>query len=282
MIDGTSSARITVASKMIPAASPIANCLMSGPGLVESDEEREHQHERRARHELAGAREPELDRLRRVAGLVVGLAHAREHEDLVVHRDPVEEREDHQRDPGDDRVGRLDVPDRLAAVALLEDEDDDPVRGAERDQVQDHRLQRQDHRPERAHEQDEGQQEDEEQDVRELAVDRVRRSRGSSGRRAAERDRGRAPRLRCDAAARRRVCRFEIVFAASRELPSCCANASTSAGAVLAPRRRRGGAVDPGALATSAATFASSAARRAVLDEHDVRQVDARRDARAA
>ena len=62
-----------------------------------------------------------------VAGLVVGLAHAGEHEDLVVHREPVEEREDHQRDPRDDRLGRLDVPDRLAAVALLEDEDDDPV-----------------------------------------------------------------------------------------------------------------------------------------------------------
>ena len=28
---------MTVASKMIPAESPIANCLMSGPGLVESE-----------------------------------------------------------------------------------------------------------------------------------------------------------------------------------------------------------------------------------------------------
>ena len=36
MIDGTSSALITVASKMIPAARPIPNCLMSVPGLVES------------------------------------------------------------------------------------------------------------------------------------------------------------------------------------------------------------------------------------------------------
>ena len=33
---GTSSARITVASKMIPAASPIANSLISKPGLDES------------------------------------------------------------------------------------------------------------------------------------------------------------------------------------------------------------------------------------------------------
>src|SRR5437762_1030801 len=36
MIAGTSSARITVASKMIPAASAIPNCLTSTPGLVES------------------------------------------------------------------------------------------------------------------------------------------------------------------------------------------------------------------------------------------------------
>jgi hypothetical protein len=36
MIAGTSSARIMVASKMIPAASPIPNCLMSTPGPVES------------------------------------------------------------------------------------------------------------------------------------------------------------------------------------------------------------------------------------------------------
>ena len=32
---GTRSARITVASKTIPAARPIANCLMSGPGPVD-------------------------------------------------------------------------------------------------------------------------------------------------------------------------------------------------------------------------------------------------------
>src|SRR6266545_357623 len=35
MIDGTSSARITVASKMIPAASPMPNCLMSRLGPVD-------------------------------------------------------------------------------------------------------------------------------------------------------------------------------------------------------------------------------------------------------
>ena len=36
MIDGTSSARIIVASKMMPAARPMPNCLMSTPGLDES------------------------------------------------------------------------------------------------------------------------------------------------------------------------------------------------------------------------------------------------------
>ena len=36
MNDGTSTERISVASIRIPAASPIPNCLMSGPGPVES------------------------------------------------------------------------------------------------------------------------------------------------------------------------------------------------------------------------------------------------------
>src|SRR5262249_22343802 len=118
--DGTSSARIRVASMMIPAASPIANCLTSGPGLGESEKNASIS-TRAALVTSLPVREPELDRLAGVSELVVGLAHAREHEHLVVHREPVEEGEDHQRNPGDDRVARLQAPDRIAAVALLED-----------------------------------------------------------------------------------------------------------------------------------------------------------------
>ena len=120
-----------------PRREPDPELLDVDAGARREHEEREHQHERRARHELARAREPERDRALRVAGLVVGLAHAREHEDLVVHREPVEEREDHQRDPRDDRLRRVHAPDRLGAVALLEDEDDDPVGRRERDEVED-------------------------------------------------------------------------------------------------------------------------------------------------
>ena len=136
-------------------------------------EEREHQDQRGARDELAGPRKPERDRGVRVARLVVGLAHAGEHEDLVVHREAEQEREDHQRDPRDDRVRRVDVPDRHRAVALLEDEDDDPVRRAERDEVQHDRLQRQQQRAEGAREQEIGEQDHEAEHVREVAVDRV-------------------------------------------------------------------------------------------------------------
>ena len=66
---------------------------------------------------------------------------------------------------------RLHAPDRIAPVALLEDEDDDAVGGAERDEVQEHRLQRQDDRAERAHQQQVRQDQHEEHDVRELPVD---------------------------------------------------------------------------------------------------------------
>jgi hypothetical protein len=58
-------------------------------------------------------------------------------------------------------------------VALLEDEDDDPERGAERDEVQDDCLQREEHRAESTHQEQERQQDDEGENERELAVDRV-------------------------------------------------------------------------------------------------------------
>ena len=151
---GTSSARITVASKMIPAARPIANSLISKPGLEERT--------RNANMRISAALVTSFPVRARPSSiarsveprLVVCLAHAREHEDLVVHREAEQEREDHQRDPGRDRLGRGDVPERRA-VTHLEDEDDDPERAAERDEVEDRRLDRQHDRPERPRQQDE-------------------------------------------------------------------------------------------------------------------------------
>ncbi len=58
-------------------------------------------------------------------------------------------------------------------MALLEDEDDDAVRAAERDQVQDHCLGRQHDRAERAREKDEREHDHEQQHPAEVPVDRV-------------------------------------------------------------------------------------------------------------
>ena len=87
-----------------------------------------------------------------------------------------------------------DAPDRLAAVPLLEDEHDDAERAAERDEVEDHGLQRQHDRAERASEQDEREQDHEGEDVREVAVDRVDEV-ALLGGGAAERDRHAGARL---------------------------------------------------------------------------------------
>src|SRR5215218_3186253 len=65
------------------------------------DEARERgDHDDRGRaHDPAGALEPEPDRAHVVVGLVPGLAHARDQEDLVVHGEAEEHREEEDRDP---------------------------------------------------------------------------------------------------------------------------------------------------------------------------------------
>ena len=70
------------------------------------------------------------------------------------------------------------------AVALLEDEHDDPERRGEREQVQQHGLERQDERAERPGEQDQGQQHDQGDGVGEAAGQRVQEvtvGRGDAG-----------------------------------------------------------------------------------------------------
>ena len=184
----------------------------------------------------------------RVAGLVVGLAHPREHEHLVVHREAEQEGEDHQRDPGDDRLCRLHVPDRLRAVSLLEDEDDDPVGGAERDEVEDRGLQRQHERAEGAREQDQREQEHEAEHVGEVRVDGAdevaflgRRPRRA---RASPRCPGGAASV-CWSAGSTVFLRSEMIGRTALEEPSTSGNASTRRGVLGAPGDRRGGARDP-------------------------------------
>ena len=229
MIDGTSSARMTVASKMIPAARPMPNCLTSTPGLVERTKNANISTRAALVTSFPVRARPRAIAVVRVAGLVVRLPHAADHEHLVVHRQPVEEREDHQRDPGDDRVGRVDVPDRLRAMTLLEDEDDDPERGAEGQEVEDDRLDAEEHRAERAHQQDEREHDHErEHDTGTSRTPRAR-SRGPPGAIAAERQVAcEPPSSACDA-------RQHVVLELSRSCrgpasrqPSSAGNASTS------------------------------------------------------
>jgi hypothetical protein len=65
------------------------------------------------------------------------------------------------------------VPQQALEPAVLEDEDEDPERRAERQRIHDQRFQRQDHRPRRQPEEDVGREADQRDRVREIRADRV-------------------------------------------------------------------------------------------------------------
>ena len=69
-----------------------------------------------------------------VARSLPGLLDVRHQEDLVVHRQPEQDREHHQRHVADDRHRAVEADERRAP-ALLEDRSHDAERGADRDQV---------------------------------------------------------------------------------------------------------------------------------------------------
>ena len=83
-----------------------------------------------------------------------------EDEDLVVHGQPEQEREDHDGQPEVDRPGGGDVEDHVGAVAELPEEHDRSEHGGQGDQVDQHGLERQQHGPEGADQQDVGDQGD--------------------------------------------------------------------------------------------------------------------------
>ena len=82
-----------------------------------------------------------------VAGPPVGLLDPRQEEDLVVHRQPEDHAEHDDRVAGDGVADRREVED-VAEVALLEDPDERPEAGADREQGHDHGLDRDRDRPE--------------------------------------------------------------------------------------------------------------------------------------
>ena len=104
--------------------------------------------------------------------LVVALADPAEQEHLVVHREPEEHGEEEQRHPRLDRV-RLLEPEQVGAEALLEDEHEQAVRGADREQVEHDGRSGDDDRAEDDGQQDEGEEQHERDDVRRRVDDRV-------------------------------------------------------------------------------------------------------------
>ena len=104
-------------------------------------------------------RQPVHDGDRVVLGSVVLLADAGEEEHLVVHREPEHDGEHEHRHPRLDRPG-LVHPDHLLAPSPLEDHDDDAVRGADGEEVHDHRFQRHEEAAEHRHQEQEAEQED--------------------------------------------------------------------------------------------------------------------------
>ena len=133
-----------VASIRMPPPRAVAKIFASVPGVALKATKARNEDQRGARDEPAGAADAFDDGGLGGAGAVVGLAHAADDEDLVVHRDAEEEGEDHDRHLDVDRLRGLDAPDRVGAEAVLEDEHDQAPRGGDREEVEQDGLQRQD------------------------------------------------------------------------------------------------------------------------------------------
>ena len=104
--------------------------------------------------------------------LVVLLAHAREQEHLVVHRQPEQHREHHHRHERHDRHGALEADEALRP-SPLEDRDGGAVRRGDREQVHHRGGERHEDRVEHQHQQEERQQHDRADEVGEPVADAV-------------------------------------------------------------------------------------------------------------
>ncbi len=179
---GTSSARMTVASSATAIAIPMPSALISTMSANANEAGHEDHDERRGGDDPAAPLHPAGDRLGVVAGPVPDLLHPRQQEDLVVHRQAEQDAEQ------DDRLGGLDEAERLEAerrrqVAVLEDPDEGPEAGHDRQRVHDQRLGRQDDRAEQDEQHEIGRHDDEQRRAREVGphpVDDVGDVRGAA------------------------------------------------------------------------------------------------------
>ena len=119
--------------------------------------------------EARGRADPERDRVVGRPRLRVALADAAEQEDLVVHREPEEDGEEEERHPRLDDGDLLEA-EELVPDALDEDEHEQPVGGADREQVHGDGRRGNDDRAEGDRQQDEAEAQHEHEHDREPGV----------------------------------------------------------------------------------------------------------------
>ena len=162
---GSRTPRMRVASSRTATASPTPICLMSSVAQRREDREHGDHHRGGARHRRRRRADAARDRLVGRHAAVDELLDPAEDEHVVVHREPEEHGEQEERQPGHDRAVRAEAEQALQ-MAVLEDPDEHAVSGADREQVEDDRLDRDDDRPEGEQQQQEGEPEHEGEDDR--------------------------------------------------------------------------------------------------------------------
>ena len=170
-------------------AEPRAELLQRRRAGDDEREEDRHHHERGARDDPRRPNEPFRDGALVVAVLEPALAHARQQEHLVVHREAEGHREHERRNDRLHVAGRV-VPGPVEP-APLEHGDEHAVRGADAEQVHQHRFERQEHAAQQEQQDDVARREDHEQHLPEAAEDRVRHVQVEDGAAADDGARGR-------------------------------------------------------------------------------------------
>ena len=164
--------RMKTASTRIPPARPRPNSLMTRSPPRMNDPNTRIMIRAAAVIVLPVAASPLRTASRVVPGLQPLLVDAGDEEDLVVHRQPEEDGEQHHREERLDRTGSVD-PEHAAQPAPLEDGHQDAEGRADRQQVHDRRGQRDDEAAEDDGQQQERQQDDQSDEQRQLGRQHV-------------------------------------------------------------------------------------------------------------
>ena len=172
IVAGTSTMRTIVASTSTATASPRPNSFSDRSSPSTNAENTHTMISAAAVITRAVAARPSATAVALSLRAVVLLLHAREQEDLVVHRQAEHDREHHHRRPRLDRAFAVDA-DEAGAPAPLEHGDDDAVRRTDRQQVHDDGLERHEQRPEHDHQQQEAEDEHRTDQVREPVAEVV-------------------------------------------------------------------------------------------------------------